>query len=124
MSEQTKQNKQIKEFVDMYVDKKYKVDWNVIKLSKANGQAHNQMVATICVWCIHNDIQFATECHLVGNYRPDVIVPFGLPVRIIEVRNSETERRTQEKMGRIPKDLQVQIAYVNANQPFNEKSIQ
>lgn len=118
-----KENRIIREFINKYLDKQYKIDWNVIKLSKADGIKHNQMVATVCCWLLHNNIPFATQCRFTSNYRPDIICPTGLPVRIIEVRNTETDKRTKEKEVRIPTELLTEIAFVDANLEFKEKMI-
>ena len=119
----SKERQRLKEFVDTYLDKRYKMDWNVIKLSKADGKAHNQMVANVCIWCIHNDIPFLTQCRFNSGYRPDIICPVRLPKPIVEVRNTETEKESKAKEVRIPEALKASIVFVDANQEFKDKLI-
>ncbi|MDP2692198.1 MAG: hypothetical protein Q8O88_01000 [bacterium] len=120
----TKQRNIIREFETRYLDNQYKIDWNTIKLSRADGYKHNQMVANICVWLCHSNIPFATQCRFrKTSYRPDIICPLGIPKPIIEVRNTETEKRSKAKQIRIPAELHNSIIYVDANQPFKEEMI-
>lgn len=109
----------IKEFENKYLDKRFKIDWNKIRLSRADGYNHNLMVASICVWFLHNNINFATQPRFKSGYRPDIIC-FPHVKNIIEVRNTETERRTKTKLRRIPKELVDNIIYVDAKQKFSE----
>ena len=118
----TKDRKKVKQFIDTYINKKYSIDWNHIKLSRANGHAHNKMVCEICLWMLENNLPFATEVRCITHYTPDIISPLHIKP-IIEVRNTETDKRTQEKFSRIPDDLMEQIIYVDAKQEFYSKLI-
>lgn len=119
----TKEKKRIGDFQKKYLDKSYKIDWNTIKLSKADGEAHNIMVANVCIWCIHNDIPFVTQCRFITGYRPDILCPIRMPKYIVEVRNTETEKESNAKLVRIPAELQNSIIYIDANKPFIEKML-
>ena len=119
----TREKMDIMAFQMKYLDKSYKIDWNTIKLSKADGEVHNRMVANICIYLIHNDIPFLSQSRFNTGYRPDVVCPIRLPKSIIEVRNTETEKESQAKLKRTPKELHNSIIYIDANQPFVEKMI-
>ena len=118
-----KEIKKIKEFEDKYLDKNFKVEWNKIILRRCDSYEHNKMVSDICLWLFHNNIPFATQCRFISKYNPDIIVPINHIKCIIEVRATETDKKTFEKFSRIPKELQDQIIYVDAKQEFNSKLI-
>ena len=109
----TIEQKRLNDFKRNYLDPYYKLDWNKINLSKSDGLAHNKMVCDVCVYLLTNNIQFLTQPRFVSGYRPDILVPHGLPYKIIEVRNTETEKKSKEKMCRTPEELQNEILYVD-----------
>ena len=76
------------------------------------------MIYEICWWLYENKIPFITEARFNTGYRPDIIVPDGLPRRIIEVRHSEGSRQSVEKFSRTPEELLNDIIYVEAGQKF------
>ena len=80
------------------------------------------MVYEICWWLYQNNIPFATETTFKSGYNPDIICPSHIKP-IIEIRWSETEKKTLEKFSRIPEELHKQIIYVEAGQEFNELMI-
>ncbi len=107
----------LNDFKRDYLSPFYKADTNKINLTKGDGYAHNQMVCNICVYLLENDIPFLTQARFKSGYRPD-IVAFGLPKKIIEVRNTETAKKSQEKMVRTPEELQDEIIYIDAKTEF------
>jgi len=102
----------INEFTKQYLDPSFKVSWNHIIPVKTDGRTHNNMVYEICMYLLENNIPFANQVRMKSGYKPDIICPtFHTP--IIEVRDSETEKKTLIKMKRVPKELQKKIIYVD-----------
>ena len=118
-----KEKQCINEFVNKYLDKNFRIDWNVIKLSRSDSYEHNKMVSDICLWLFHNNIPFTTQCRFNTQYRPDIMCPIRHIKRIIEVRHTETDKRSFEKFTRIPEELQNEIIYVDAKQIFKQELI-
>lgn len=118
----SKIRKRITAFWNKYLDHTVGQYWNHIRISKKNGYKHNKMVCDICLWFLENDIPFSTECVLLGGRVVDIVCPSHIK-SLIEVRDSETEKRSFEKFRRTPIELQDQIIYVDAKQEFNEKLI-
>lgn len=114
--------KELNEFKNKYLDLSYRTDWNKINLS-GTSKKHQDMVYEICWWLYSNKIPFITEAKFKSKYKPDILVPYGLPKKIIEVRKSEKEKQTLSKLKRIPKELHNQIIYVEANQEFKSELI-
>ena len=107
-----------------YISPFFRREFNKINLSKADGRKHNEMVCMICCWLLDHDIDFITQARFKQNrYRPDIFVPVGLPKMIIEVRNTETQRQSLNKMPNIPEELREEIVYVDAHAEFNEKMV-
>jgi hypothetical protein len=107
-----------------YISPFFRREFNKINLSKADGRKHNEMVCMICCWLLDHDIDFITQARFKQNrYRPDIFVPVGLPKMIIEVRNTETQRQSLNKMPNIPEELREEIIYVDAHAEFNEKMV-
>lgn len=125
MVSKTSKNKQaeLNDFKRMYLSPLYRADWNKINLSAADSPEHNLMVCKICVYLVHRNIPFLTQARFRSGYRPDIFVPTGLPKKIIEVRYSETEKRSQAKNEYIPDVFLNEIMFVDAKQEFNEKMI-
>lgn len=108
-------------FTRKYSDPSFPVRWGTVNFS-GTSKEHQDMVYEICWWLHKNDIPFATEVRFESGYRPDIICPTHIKP-IIEVRHSEEDKQTMSKFARIPEELQQQIIYVEAGQPFNEKLI-
>src|SRR3990167_6385519 len=100
------------EFVRKYCDYGYRIDWDVIKFSKADSSQHNLMVASICDWLLRNNIPFLTQMRFKTGYKPDILAPTHIKP-IIEVRASETPKKSSEKEIRIPAELQGEIIFVD-----------
>lgn len=115
--------KKLNDFKNKYFSPYYRADWNVIHLS-GTSKKHQDMVYEICWYLYTNKIPFITEPILKSGYNPDIVVPIGLPKKIIEVRHSENEKLTKAKEIRIPEELLDDIIYVEADQYFTEKLIQ
>lgn len=109
------------EFAKKYL-KPGKYQWNVVKIKKTDGYPHNRMVFDICEYLLKEGIEFTTQAEFKTGYIPDIVCPNHIKP-IIEVRNTETEERTNAKKIRIPKELQDKIIYVDATIPFDKKLI-
>jgi len=102
-------------FINSYFDKYHKVDEGVIKLSKADGNIHNILVCGICVKLLSEENTiFITQARLKG-CRPDVIFFRGNQVFIVEVRDSETDKKSIEKLEKLPEELREFVIYIDAN---------
>ena len=104
------------------MDRAYKSDWNKLNFS-GTSKEHQDMIYEICWWLYENNIPFITEARFTTGYRPDIIVPDGLPRQIIEVRHSEGSRQSVEKFSRTPEELLNEIIYVEAGQKFKKELI-
>lgn len=122
------QQRKINEFSNNYLDYSYRRDWNSINISAADSYDHNRMVFEICYWLLKNKIPFLTQARFKTGHRPDIITPTHIKP-IIEVRNTEKEKNSLNKLKLVPIELQKEIIYVdcfNLNKEiieFNEKLI-
>ncbi len=118
------QQKLMNDFKRDYLAPYYRTDWNKINISKADSYEHNLMVCKICLHLLYNDTPFLTQATFKSGLRPDIVVPFGLPKKILEVRASETEDRSIEKFSRIPEELHEEVLYVDAYEEFRPELLQ
>lgn len=117
-----KQQRKINDFSRQYLDKSVVLHWNRIKPT-GTSYDHFLRVCRIC-WYLHtHNIPYCTESKFVSGYEPDIICPTYIKP-IIEVRHSETDKKTQEKIKRIPEELHDEIIYVGTDGEFKEEMIQ
>jgi len=115
--------KTINDFLRKYVSGGFRRDINKINLSKANGHAHNRMVCEVCIWLLENDIPFFTEFRSRLGLRWDIVTPTHV-VKIIEVFNTEDEKKFMTwKAHKLTKGMLHEVVFVDANKPFNPKTI-
>jgi len=112
----------LNDFSREYIDKRYRVDWNTVKLDTGNSVSHEMMKARVCYSLQKQGIPFACEVRFKTGYVPDIICPTHIK-KIIEVRYSETDKLTSKKVVRIPESLINEIIYVNAKDNFEERDI-
>jgi hypothetical protein len=112
----------INTFKRTYFSSHYRSDVNTLSFSNTTKK-HQDMVYEICWWLYKQEIPFFTTVKMKSGYCPDIVVPFGLPKKIIEVRHSEKEKQTRLKDVRIPEDLKDEIVYVDASKIFDPKMI-
>ena len=112
-------------FITNYVDNiKYRTDEGKIKLSKADGYKHNIRVCEICCKLIQEtNTKFICQPRLKCGSRPDIIFFRGEEIFIVEVRNTEKDKRSKEKINKLPKELRQLIIYVEANKPLEEELV-
>ena len=111
----------VNDFGRAYFTHKRVIHWNTVKFT-GTDRKHQDMIYEICYWLYEQGIPFATEAEFTTGYRPDIVCPTHI-IPIIEVRNTETDKRTTEKFGRIPDELVGEIIYVDADQEFSEELI-
>jgi len=103
------------------VDASNRLDWNTYNFDPTS-EAHQDTVFRVCQYLYNNGYPFLTRPKFKSGYLPDVLCPtFHTP--IIEVRESENDRRTIAKFEHIPKELIEKIIYVDANVEFSEEMI-
>ena len=109
-------------FVNTYVDKHYKIDEGKIKISKSDGYKHNIRVCEICCKLIQEkNIKFITQCRLKGGSIPDIVFFRGNIPYVVEVRNTENDRRSKKKIEKLPYELREFVVYIDANKPLNKE---
>jgi len=95
----------INAFKKRYADSSYRIDWDTVKYEEGNSVAHEMMKARICLELLKLGKPFATEVRFDSGYRPDIICPTHVK-QIIEVRYSETDVETKDKIKRrVPRSL-------------------
>lgn len=116
-----KTSKALNDFVREYGKVGFSPKWNWVKFQPVSDE-HQQMVFNICWYLYKEGIPFATEFHMKSGYNPDIICPTHI-VPIIEVRHSETEKKTLSKFTRIPEELQNKIIYVDSKAEWKPELI-
>jgi len=112
----------IKHFTDTYIDKHFRVDFNKINLSKADGYFHNLRVCEICCKLIQEkNVKFLTQAKLKCGSKPDIIFFRGNIPYIIEVRNTENDKRSEAKLKKLPYEIREFVHYIDANKPLKEE---
>ncbi len=116
-----KERAKLNKFRNLF-DNSCRIDMNTHNFS-GTDKIHSQRVSTIC-HALYYDIKtpFFTEARIKG-YRPDVICPLYLGGVIIEVRNSETEKKSKAK--KVPDELKgFTVIYSDCDKPFELRDIQ
>lgn len=96
------------------------VCWNYTKYSKTTKE-HQDRVNDICWWLYSNGIPFATEVEFREGANPDIICP--TIHKIYEVRHSEKDTNSVEKLSRLPNELHSWVVYNDTNKEFNYKDL-
>ena len=113
-----------KYFIDNYIDKHFRLDIGKIKISKADGYSHNVRVCEICCKLIQEDnTNFICQPRFKKGIRPDIVFNRGNIIYVIEVRNTETDKRSMAKMKKLAKELKNCVIYIDANTPIEEEII-
>jgi len=103
-------------FINNYFDKHYKRDEGKINVSKADGKIHNLIVCAICVNLLEEtNTTFITQARLRCGVRPDVLFFRGNQVFIVEVRHTENEKESGEKLKKLPEELREFVIYIDCN---------
>jgi len=114
--------KKLRDFENSYLDRKFRIDWNIIKLNKHDSYDHNKMICEVCLWLMCHNIPFATQVRFKTKAIPDIICPTHIR-KIIEVRASETDKKSLDKLKRLPEELRKEVSYVSAWYVFNERDL-
>lgn len=111
------------EFEKKYLMKGNIFHWNVINLNPADSIYHNRMICEVCLYLLHHGIPFLTQAEFnKGEYRGDIVAPSHIQP-IIEIRYSETQKKTD--MKKLPEELKGKVIYVDIDKEskFVEKMI-
>ena len=117
-----KEQARINEIKNLF-DRSCRVDMNTHNFSGVD-KVHSERVSTIC-HALYYDIKtpFFTESKFYNGYRPDILCPLYLNGTIIEVRNTETEKQSKEKI--VPPELRkFTVIYSDCDKPFKLRDIQ
>ena len=117
----------LKYFVDNFVDRNYRIDLGKIKISRADRYEHNIRVCEICCKLIEEkNTNFICQPRLkrrYGNGRPDIVFNIGNVIYLVEVRYTETDKRSKDKLDKLPEELRDYIVYIDAKKPLEEEMV-
>jgi len=72
-----------------------------VKITSGEAQEHRLVKFLVCSWLTENKYDFWTEANLNDGSRADIICIKGHIGYIIEIMHSESEKKYQEKMGKM-----------------------
>lgn len=110
----------VNKFKKDYLKSGQLVCWGYTKYSKTTKE-HQDRVNDICWWLYSNGIPFATEVEFRKGANPDIICPTIR--KIYEVRHSEKEFDSMNKLSILPEELHEWVVYSDTNKAFNYKDL-
>jgi hypothetical protein len=120
-----KEQAQLNELKKLF-DTKCRSDINAINMNPSTSKKHQERINKICLTLMY-DIKtpFFTDVTFKTGYRPDIFCPLYLGGAFIEVRDSETSKKSAQKQDKIPEELCCFITiYSDVKNPFELKQIQ